>query len=84
MRRNIPSTRCCAATFTAPAIHQFGAVTYYNCGDWVETCSALIERENGAIELVNCHPFPGLCEYEHAQWRSLFHETRNDDYVDRK
>ena len=39
------------------AIHQFGDVTYYNCGDWVETCSALIERENGAIELVNCHPF---------------------------
>ena len=39
------------------AIHQFGKVTYYNCGDWVETCSALIERENGAIELVNCHPF---------------------------
>ena len=39
------------------AIHQFGKVTYYNCGDWVETCSALIEREDGAIELVNCHPF---------------------------
>jgi UDP-2,3-diacylglucosamine pyrophosphatase LpxH len=39
------------------AIHQFGKVTYYNCGDWVETCSALTEREDGVIELVNCHPF---------------------------
>ena len=39
------------------AIHQFGAVTYYNCGDWVETCSALVEAENGVIELVNYHPF---------------------------
>jgi UDP-2,3-diacylglucosamine pyrophosphatase LpxH len=39
------------------AIHQFGKVTYYNCGDWVETCSALTEREDGTIELVNCHPF---------------------------
>jgi UDP-2,3-diacylglucosamine pyrophosphatase LpxH len=39
-------------------IRQFGAVTYYNCGDWVESCSALIEREDGAVELVNCHPFP--------------------------
>lgn len=38
------------------AIHQIGGVTYYNCGDWVETCSALVEREDGAIELVNCHP----------------------------
>jgi UDP-2,3-diacylglucosamine pyrophosphatase LpxH len=39
------------------AIHQFGAITYYNCGDWVETCSALIEREDGVIEMVNRHPF---------------------------
>lgn len=39
------------------AIHQIGAVTYYNCGDWVETCSALVEEESGAIELVNYNPF---------------------------
>src|SRR5437762_6789094 len=30
------------------AIRQFDGVTYYNCGDWVESCSALIEREDGA------------------------------------
>lgn len=39
------------------AIHQFGDVTYYNCGDWVETCSALIEREDGVLELIDYHPF---------------------------
>ncbi len=39
------------------AIHQFGAVTYYNCGDWVETCSALVEKEDGAIEPVSYRPF---------------------------
>lgn len=39
------------------AIRQIGAVTYYNCGDWVETCSALLEREDGRIEMVNYHPF---------------------------
>src|SRR5450432_1228456 len=33
------------------AIRQFGHVTYYNCGDWVETCSALIETHQGKIEL---------------------------------
>jgi UDP-2,3-diacylglucosamine pyrophosphatase LpxH len=38
------------------AIRQFGAVTYYNCGDWVETCSALIEREDGIVEMVNRQP----------------------------
>jgi UDP-2,3-diacylglucosamine pyrophosphatase LpxH len=34
------------------AIHKFGDVTYYNCGDWVETCSAMVEREDGVIEIV--------------------------------
>jgi len=35
------------------AIHQFGPVTYYNCGDWVESCTALIERHDGTIELIH-------------------------------
>src|SRR3989475_12231715 len=39
------------------AIRQFVGVSYYNCGDWVESCSALIEGEDGAVELVNYHPF---------------------------
>jgi UDP-2,3-diacylglucosamine pyrophosphatase LpxH len=39
------------------AIRQFGSVTYYNCGDWVESCSALIERQDGVIEIINFHPF---------------------------
>jgi UDP-2,3-diacylglucosamine pyrophosphatase LpxH len=41
------------------AIRQFGEVTYYNCGDWVETCSAFIEGEDGAMELVKYDPFAG-------------------------
>jgi UDP-2,3-diacylglucosamine pyrophosphatase LpxH len=39
------------------SIRQFGAVTYYNCGDWVETCSAMVENEDGTIELLNFNPF---------------------------
>src|SRR5213593_1108068 len=35
------------------AIRQFGAVTYYNCGDWVETCSALVEERDGKVNMVN-------------------------------
>src|SRR6202795_2844717 len=38
------------------AIRKFGAVTYYNCGDWVETCSALIEQYDGKIDLVRYPP----------------------------
>lgn len=38
------------------AIRKIGATTYYNCGDWVETCSALIESMDGSIELVKYDP----------------------------
>ena len=26
-------------------------IEYHNCGDWVESCTALIEHEDGRIEL---------------------------------
>ena len=39
------------------AIRQFGEVTYYNCGDWVESCSTLVERHDGTVELVQYSPF---------------------------
>jgi len=32
-------------------IRDFGGVTYYNCGDWVESCTALVEHHDGRIEL---------------------------------
>jgi UDP-2,3-diacylglucosamine pyrophosphatase LpxH len=30
----------------------FSNMTYYTCGDWVETCSALVEHLDGRIEIV--------------------------------
>src|SRR6267143_1769583 len=39
------------------AIHQLTGATYYNCGDWVESCTALVERDDGAVEMVNYYPF---------------------------
>jgi UDP-2,3-diacylglucosamine pyrophosphatase LpxH len=41
----------------SPGIREFGNVTYYNCGDWVESCSALVEGDDGIVSLVNYHPF---------------------------
>lgn len=29
-----------------------GHVSYYNCGDWVESCSAIVEHYDGRIELL--------------------------------
>ncbi|HEY6071003.1 MAG TPA: UDP-2,3-diacylglucosamine diphosphatase [Chthoniobacterales bacterium] len=40
------------------AIHQLTGATYYNCGDWVESCTALVEQMDGAIELVTYPAFP--------------------------
>ena len=37
------------------AIREFGTVSYYNCGDWVESCTALVEGDHGIISLVNYH-----------------------------
>src|SRR5438874_4031556 len=39
------------------AIREFGNVTYYNCGDWVENCTALVEGDDGILSMVNYHPF---------------------------
>jgi UDP-2,3-diacylglucosamine pyrophosphatase LpxH len=41
----------------SPGIRQIGSITYYNCGDWVETCSALVENFDGEMELLNFSPF---------------------------
>ena len=40
------------------AIHELGNITYYNSGDWVESCTALVEQMNGTIELVHYPAFP--------------------------
>jgi UDP-2,3-diacylglucosamine pyrophosphatase LpxH len=35
------------------ALRQIGSTTYYNCGDWVESCTALIENSDGRIEMLS-------------------------------
>ena len=34
-------------------VRQFGGVTYYNDGDWVESCTALVEHGDGRMELLH-------------------------------
>jgi UDP-2,3-diacylglucosamine pyrophosphatase LpxH len=47
------------------AIREFGNVTYYNCGDWVESCTALVESNDGIISMVNYHP--SFKKFRHAE-----------------
>src|SRR5579872_4498651 len=34
-------------------IRNFGNVTYYNDGDWVESCTALVEHHDGRMEIID-------------------------------
>jgi UDP-2,3-diacylglucosamine pyrophosphatase LpxH len=34
-------------------IRQFGSITYYNDGDWVESCTALTEAKDGTISIID-------------------------------
>jgi len=36
-----------------PVIKQIGGIVYMNDGDWVESCSALIETNSGSFEIIN-------------------------------
>jgi UDP-2,3-diacylglucosamine pyrophosphatase LpxH len=35
-----------------PAIRDIEGITYYNCGDWVESLTAMVEHDDGRIELL--------------------------------
>lgn len=42
-----------------PAMRSIGETAYYNCGDWVESCTAMVEHHNGKMELLTFDPvFP--------------------------
>ncbi len=34
-------------------IRQFGDITYYNDGDWVESCTALVEHADGGMDILD-------------------------------
>ena len=36
-----------------PAAREIDGVLYYNTGDWIENCTALVEHEDGELEILN-------------------------------
>jgi len=38
-----------------PAIRTLEGIEYYNCGDWVEHCTAVVEHVDGRMEMVGFH-----------------------------
>ena len=56
----------------SPAVRQMGDITYYNSGDFVESCSAIVEHDDGRMELltglaVGIEAMPLLPEPDEAQ-----------------
>ncbi|HWY25341.1 MAG TPA: UDP-2,3-diacylglucosamine diphosphatase [Nevskia sp.] len=51
-----------------PEIRDLGeGITYYNCGDWVDSCTALAEDFKGNIRLIRAEPMPAQqAAAEHA------------------
>ncbi len=41
-----------------PEIRNLGDICYYNCGDWVENCTALVEDFEGNIKLIRFESHP--------------------------
>ncbi|MCX7308229.1 MAG: UDP-2,3-diacylglucosamine diphosphatase, partial [Afipia sp.] len=35
-----------------PVIRDMDGVSYMNCGDWVESCTALVEHHDGRFEIL--------------------------------
>ena len=44
------------------AIRDADGVTYVNCGDWVDSCTAIVEHHDGRLELVHWHGPTGVSE----------------------
>lgn len=52
-KRNVDGVIC--GHIHHPEIRRFGDVLYLNDGDWVESCTAIVERPGGELEIVRWH-----------------------------
>ena len=49
-----------------PVIRDLEGLTYMNCGDWIEHCTAIVERWEGGFELVTWTDTEAAAEEEEA------------------
>jgi UDP-2,3-diacylglucosamine pyrophosphatase LpxH len=59
---------CCGVVcghIHSATIKKFENIDYYNCGDWVESCTAIIEHYDGHMELIDAHEV--ICDYNKRQ-----------------
>lgn len=56
-----------------PVIRELEGLTYMNCGDWIEHCSALVERWDGGFELVTWTDTESAAEDEETALPASLH-----------
>ena len=61
-----------------PDMRNINGIEYFNDGDWVESCSALVEHFDGSFELINWRTMATISE---RRERSLAHPARNGRLV---
>ena len=44
------------------AIHDDFGVRYLNCGDWVESCTAIVEHRDGRFEIITWTETPSATQ----------------------
>ena len=54
-QRNLDGVIC--GHIHTPAIKRINGLTYINCGDWVDSCTAIVEHYDGRMELVRSAHF---------------------------
>jgi UDP-2,3-diacylglucosamine pyrophosphatase LpxH len=55
MARNAKADGVICGHIHRAEMKKIGEVEYLNCGDWVESCTALVEHFDGKIELIHFH-----------------------------
>lgn len=70
MKREVDGVIC--GHIHEPKIKEYSSrkrnVIYHNCGDWVESCSALVENHHGEIEIIH--------------WAEVGHDAPDIEYID--
>ena len=73
-RRNVEGVIC--GHVHTPEIRDIDGILYCNDGDWVETCSALVEHMDGRLELLDWSTFDTV--------KVLEVDIKNPDDCDRR
>src|SRR6476620_3030225 len=56
-----------------PIIHEQNGLAYVNCGDWVESCTAVVEQFDGRLEVINWAEMQASLEIVPAIGREALH-----------